>query len=182
MASGGSGGLKEAFDKYARFGKTETQMKEKECRIESKNLQKMMKDTGVIDGKYSTQLFDNDIARVLGKLCTGGTYAKGIKTFEFNGFRQLVDQIAASKKTSTDHITEQICSSGGPSLANVTGTANKGITDRMTDTKGYTGAHKERFDDSGHGKGKDGRVEQDPNAGSGYVGNYKGSGSYDKKH
>ena len=40
------------------------------------------------------------------------------------------------------------------------GTANKGITDRMTDTSQYTGAHKERFDDQGHGKGKDGRADE----------------------
>lgn len=78
MASAGASGLKGAFDTYSRFGKTESQLKEKDLRIDSKNLQKMMKDAGVIDGKYSTQLFDNDIARVLGKLTSGGTYQKGM--------------------------------------------------------------------------------------------------------
>jgi hypothetical protein len=78
MATGGNGGLKVAFDKYSRFGKTETQLKEKDIRIDSKNIQKMMKDAGVVDGKYTTQLLDNDIARVLGKLTSGGTYAKGM--------------------------------------------------------------------------------------------------------
>jgi hypothetical protein len=42
------------------------------------------------------------------------------KTFELNGFKQLVDQIAASKKVPTDQIVGQLGSSGGPSLANVT--------------------------------------------------------------
>lgn len=78
MASGGAAGLKEVFDKYSRFGKTESQLKEKDIRIESKNVQKLMKDTGVVDSKYTTQLLDNDIARVLGKLTSGGTYAKGM--------------------------------------------------------------------------------------------------------
>jgi hypothetical protein len=79
MASGGgSGGLKEAFDKYSKFGKTESQLKDKDIRIDSKNVQKMFKDSGVIDSKYTTQLLDNDMARVLGKLTTGGTYAKGV--------------------------------------------------------------------------------------------------------
>jgi hypothetical protein len=78
MASGGNGGLKEAFDKYSRFGKTEAQLKEKDIRIESKNIQKMMKDGGIIDTKYTSQLLDNDIARVLGKLTTGGSYQKGM--------------------------------------------------------------------------------------------------------
>ena len=37
-----------------------------------------------------------------------------------------------------------------------------------------------RFDASGKGKGLDGRVEKADD--SGYVGNYKGEGTYDKKH
>ena len=59
MASGGS----DAFDKYAKFGKTEAQLKEAKggLRIEQKNIQKMMKETGVIDGKYASQLLDNDM-------------------------------------------------------------------------------------------------------------------------
>ena len=55
-----------------------------------------------------------------------------------------------------------------------------GNVDRMTDTTLYTGSHKERFDESGKGKGLEGRV--DAVATSGYVGNYKGEGSYDKSH
>lgn len=49
----------------------------------------------------------------------------------------------------------------------------------MTDTSKYTGAHKERFDESGKGKGADGRTDKVEN--SGYVGNYKGKGTFDKK-
>ncbi|CAF3142300.1 unnamed protein product [Rotaria socialis] len=180
MASGGNSGLKDAFDKYSRFGKTETQLKEKDIRIDSKNIQKMMKDAGVVDNTYTTQLLDNDIARVLGKLTSGGTYSKGIKTFELQGFKQLIDQVSASKNISTDQIFAQINASGGPSLAHVTTTANKIITDRMTDASQYTGSHKERFDAEGHGKGKPGRVDGFKN--TGYVGNYRGEGTYDQKH
>ena len=77
MASGGGNDLRDIYDKYSRFGKTEAQLKEKEIRIESKNIQKLMKDTRVIDTKYPTQLLDIDINRVLGKLTTAGTYVKG---------------------------------------------------------------------------------------------------------
>lgn len=52
-------------------------------------------------------------------------------------------------------------------------------TARLTDTSKYTGSHKERFDGEGKGKGKTGRVEEKD--ASGYVGNYKGAGTYDKK-
>jgi hypothetical protein len=50
----------------------------------------------------------------------------------------------------------------------------------MTDTSQYTGAHKERFDADGHGKGIEGRADKAEN--TGYVGNYKEAGTYDKKH
>ena len=49
---------------------------------------------------------------------------------------------------------------------------------KMTDTAQYTGAHKERFDESGKGKGKEGR--EDVTANDGYVTGYKGKGTYDK--
>ena len=50
----------------------------------------------------------------------------------------------------------------------------------MTDTKNYTGSHKERFDaETGKGKGKEGRTDTTKN--TGYVGEYKGTGTYDAK-
>jgi len=55
-----------------------------------------------------------------------------------------------------------------------------GGVDRLTDTSKYTGSHKERFDESGKGKGAAGR--SDATQSTGYVGAYKGAGSYDKSH
>lgn len=52
-------------------------------------------------------------------------------------------------------------------------------TQRLTDTSKYTGSHKERFDESGKGKGKEGREYLHDN--DGYVGGYKGKGTYDDK-
>lgn len=50
----------------------------------------------------------------------------------------------------------------------------------MTDVSGYTGSHKERFDaETGKGKGAEGRTDKAEN--SGYVGNYKGAGTFDQK-
>ncbi|PAA46714.1 hypothetical protein BOX15_Mlig001466g6, partial [Macrostomum lignano] len=54
-----------------------------------------------------------------------------------------------------------------------------GATKRLTDVKGYTGAHKERFDaDSGKGKGKEGREDVAKN--EGYVSGYKNADTYDE--
>ena len=58
-------------------------------------------------------------------------------------------------------------------------TSKTGGVSKMTDTSQYTGAHKERFDASGKGKGIDGRADVSDN--TGYVGQYKGEGSYEKK-
>ncbi|KAG9328419.1 hypothetical protein JZ751_014010 [Albula glossodonta] len=57
--------------------------------------------------------------------------------------------------------------------------AKAAAVDRLTDSSKYTGSHKERFDDTGKGKGKAGR--QDIPDTSGYVGAYKGQGTYDDK-
>ncbi|CAF0776934.1 unnamed protein product [Didymodactylos carnosus] len=175
--------LQKAFDKYSKFGRTHVQLHDTdELRIGSFNIQKMMKDTGIVDSEYTTQLLDNDIARVLGKLTTHGDekYPTGIKTFEINGFKDLIDQIAASKNVSHDEILSKVNSTEGPSLTHVTETANKNLTDRMTDTHHYTGIHKERFDEDGQGKGKEGRVDEEDN--NGFVQGYKGSGSFEKTH
>ncbi|KAL4239268.1 hypothetical protein ACF0H5_000085 [Mactra antiquata] len=67
---------------------------------------------------------------------------------------------------------------GGPNVKVVKESAT-GNVKGMTDASAYTGAHKERFDADGKGKGAAGRVDKADN--SGYVGNYKGAGSYGKK-
>lgn len=56
------------------------------------------------------------------------------------------------------------------------------VTDRLTDTSKYTGAHKERFDESGKGKGIAGRESVHENAEAGYVQGYKEKDTYDKTH
>lgn len=63
MASAGGSNVNEVFEKYAKFGKTEAQIKEMKggLRIETKNVQKLMKESGVCDSKYTSQLLDNDI-------------------------------------------------------------------------------------------------------------------------
>lgn len=55
--------------------------------------------------------------------------------------------------------------------------AKLAVTDRLTDTTKYTGAHKERFDAGGKGKGIEGRFDVDSN--DGYVQGYKEKDTYD---
>ena len=54
------------YEMYAKFGKTESQVKEMKggLRIESRNVQKLMKESKVLDTKYSSNLLDNDISKI----------------------------------------------------------------------------------------------------------------------
>jgi len=70
------------------------------------------------------------------------------------------------------------CVSGGGPNVKVVKQSATGNVGGLTDASGYTGAHKERFDADGKGKGMAGRENLTDN--SGYVGNYKGEGSYKK--
>lgn len=55
-----------------------------------------------------------------------------------------------------------------------------GGVDRLIDISKYIGIYKERFDESGKGKGIEGWEEIIDNLG--YVSGYKGVGIYDKKN
>lgn len=67
----------------------------------------------------------------------------------------------------------------GTTLSGVTKESKTGNVKGMTDTSNYTGSHAERFDKDGKGKGLEGRETKSDN--SGYVGGFKGQGTYDAK-
>eukprot|EP00033_Pygsuia_biforma_P000460 GCRY01000546.1.p1 GENE.GCRY01000546.1~~GCRY01000546.1.p1 ORF type:complete len:237 (-),score=24.87 GCRY01000546.1:322-1032(-) len=53
-----------------------------------------------------------------------------------------------------------------PARRGTSGGKAQSITDRLTDSSQYTGAHKHRFDDSGKGRGKEGRDSVSKGSGS----------------
>ncbi|KAH7979926.1 hypothetical protein HPB49_012044 [Dermacentor silvarum] len=57
--------------------------------------------------------------------------------------------------------------------------ATGGAVARLTDHTKYMGTHKQRFDEAGKGRGKEGR--QDVPSESGYVSGYKDEGNYNKR-
>jgi hypothetical protein len=133
-------------------------------------------------------------ANIFGKTCNSNhvdiafakAKAKGAKNITFNELDALLNEMA--KKYKDDHklddagakaqIVDKL-SKAESKAHGATKTSKTGGVDRMTDTTKYTGASKERFDESGAGKGKQGRENVTEN--SGYVGNYKGAGTFDKK-
>ncbi|CAG2167538.1 unnamed protein product [Oppiella nova] len=93
---------------------------------------------------------------------------KALNLSEYNTF---LESIAKSKKLEAEEIKHKLASSGPPSTTKTTTAVTSGAVGRLTDHTKYTGSHKQRFDESGKGRGKEGRVDIPKT--SGYVTGYK---------
>ncbi|XP_071779421.1 tubulin polymerization-promoting protein family member 2 [Centroberyx gerrardi] len=161
-----------SFKKFAVHGDTKATGKE----MNGKNFAKLCKDCRIIDGKNVTA---TDIDIVFSKV-----KAKSVRVITFEQFNQALAELAPKrfKGKGQEEALQQLYGlivGKEPANVGVTRVAKAAAVDRLTDTTKYTGSHKERFDESGKGKGKVGR--QDMPDTSGYVGAYKGQGTYDDK-
>ncbi|KAM4600983.1 tubulin polymerization-promoting protein [Polymixia lowei] len=164
--------LEESFRRFAVHGDTRATGKE----MHGKNWSKLCKDCSVIDGKNIT-LTDVDI--VFSKV-----KKKSSRTVTFDEFKAALGELARKKykeKTAEEAEAEvfKLIEGKTPVIAGVTKAVASPTVSRLTDTTKFTGSHKERFDNSGRGKGKAGRVDMVDT--SGYVSGYKHAGSYEKK-
>ncbi|XP_034030850.1 tubulin polymerization-promoting protein isoform X1 [Thalassophryne amazonica] len=164
--------LEESFRRFAIHADTRATGKE----MHGKNWSKLCKDCGVIDGKNVT-LTDVDIvfSKVKKKSC---------RTITYDEFKVALGELARKKykeKTGEEAEAEvfKLIEGKAPVIAGVTRAVASPTVSRLTDTTKFTGSHKERFDDTGRGKGKAGRVDIVDT--SGYVSGYKHQGSYEKK-
>merc|ERR1711955_78348 len=136
-------------------------------------LQKLDKDCGLYNKTCTST--DGDIT--FQKF--GGN--KGMH-FTFDVFLKFIDELAPQfykgDANAVQKYRQLIVDKGSPDNKG-TKVATGNNVGKMTDTAQYTGAHKERFDESGKGKGKEGR--EDVTANDGYVTGYKGKDTYDKK-
>merc|ERR1712215_217732 len=162
-------GLKQAFLNFANQGKSGAKVQE----LDNKNWTKMAKDCGLYNKTCTST--DGDIT--FQKFC--GNKAKHI-TFEV--FLKFIDELAVKyykgDSAAVEKYRKLIVEKGAPESKG-TKVATGNNVGKMTDTTQYTGAHKERFDDSGKGKGKEGREYTTEN--DGYVTGYKDKGTYDQK-
>merc|ERR1711942_293480 len=160
--------LKKAFMNFANQGKSGAQVQE----LDNMNWTKMAKDCGLYNKTCTST--DGDIT--FQKFC--GNKAKHIN---FDVFLKFIDELASKYYKGDANAVEKyrqlIVQKGCPDNKG-TKVATGNNVGKMTDTSQYTGAHKERFDESGKGKGKDGR--EDVTANDGYVTGYKGKGTYDQ--
>jgi len=168
MAAAG-GSLSATFKKFA----TKADGKE----ATSKDITRWCKDSGVFGKNCTSNNLD---------IAFSAVKTKGKPNITADQMPALIKKIAPSY--AKDHklsdgdaeakITEKLSASDKVAHG-VTKTSKTGNVGGMTDASKYTGAHKERFDADGKGKGKEGRADVADN--SGYVGNYKGDGTFDKK-
>jgi hypothetical protein len=155
--------LRAQFALFSKFGDSRSDG----TTITLKNADKWFKQAGVIAKKITTT--DTGIAF--------NKYKS--KTMDFDTFadRYLGE---FKSKMSAEEIREKLIDCGAPGTDGATRAVKTGGVDRLTDASHYTGAHRERFDSEGRGRGREGREETSKN--TGYVGNYKGKDTYDKSH
>ncbi|XP_077351188.1 tubulin polymerization-promoting protein family member 3-like [Festucalex cinctus] len=164
--------LVSAFKRFAVHGDTKASGTE----MNGKNWAKLCKDCKIIDGKSVTA---TDVDIVFSKV-----KQKSARVINFNEFKQALQELAPKRfkdKSREEAILAiyQMAETGEPSMFRITKTAMSGAVSRLTDTSLYTGAHKERFDESGKGRGREGREDIVEN--TGYVSSYKNEGTYDEK-
>ncbi|XP_076983419.1 tubulin polymerization-promoting protein family member 2 [Tamandua tetradactyla] len=160
------------FQRFAAFGESSGSGIE----ITNKNFSKLCKDCDIMDGKRVTS---TDVDIVFSKV-----KAKNARTITFSQFQEAMKELGQKrfKGKTPDEVLENIyklMEGKDPATTGTTKATTVGGVDRLTDTSKYTGTHKERFDESGKGKGIAGREEVTDS--SGYVSGYKDAGTYDKK-
>jgi len=137
-----AGSLRVVFDRYAAFGRSGAAGE-----LDSAKFAKLCKETKLIGKKLST----TDVDIIFTKACP-----KGVKRLSYAGFQDALGMVAATMGLSIVEVEKMVQQHGGPDSSG-TKAASSSIVDRLTDTSHYTGAHKERFDSSGHGRGLAGR-------------------------
>ncbi|XP_035217102.1 tubulin polymerization-promoting protein homolog [Stegodyphus dumicola] len=158
--------FEDQFKLFAKFGDSKSTGEA----ITLSNSDKWMKQAKVIDKKLTTT--DTGIYYKM--------VAKTKRSLSIKEYEQFLETLAKNKKTDVSEMKQKMASCGPPATSKTTPTAAGGAVSRLTDHTKYTGTHKLRFDDSGKGRGKEGRVDK-PNA-AGYVQGYKDQGTYEETH
>ncbi|XP_050094327.1 tubulin polymerization-promoting protein homolog [Anopheles aquasalis] len=159
-----SAAFKEQFKAFSKFGDTKSDGKH----LTLSQSDKWMKQAKVIDKKITTT--------------DTGIHFKKLKSMKltFEDYSKFLDDLAKTKKVELEEIKSKMANCGAPGVHNATPGKAAETVARLTDTSKYTGSHKQRFDDSGKGKGIAGRKDMVDQ--SGYVSGYGHKNTYDKTH
>ncbi|XP_024892288.1 TPPP family protein CG45057 isoform X3 [Temnothorax curvispinosus] len=152
-----------SFKAFSKFGDPKSDGK----LITLSQSDKWMKQAKVIDGKKITTT-------------DTGIYFKKHKSTKLGveQYKTFLEELAKSKKVDVAEMKKKMASCGPPGVtAGASGAGKAASTvDRLTDVSKYTGSHKQRFDETGKGKGIAGRKDV-PDT-SGYVQGYQHKDTY----
>ncbi|XP_066251332.1 tubulin polymerization-promoting protein homolog [Euwallacea similis] len=157
-----SASFAEQFKTFAKFGDPKSDGRQ----ITLSNSDKWMKQAKVIDGKKITTT-DTGIAFKKYKSTKLGIV----------DYKKFLEDLAKSKKIELEEIKSKLTTCGQPGHHGLGNVKTTSTVDRLTDTSKYTGTHKQRFDETGKGKGIAGRKDT-PDT-SGYVTGYQNKDSYE---
>ncbi|XP_041772693.1 tubulin polymerization-promoting protein homolog isoform X1 [Anopheles merus] len=159
-----SAAFKEQFKAFSKFGDTKSDGKH----LTLSQSDKWMKQAKVIDKKITTT--------------DTGIHFKKLKSMKltYEDYNKFLDDLAKTKKVELDEIKNKMANCGAPGVHNATPGKAAETVARLTDTSKYTGSHKQRFDETGKGKGIAGRKDMVDQ--SGYVSGYGHKNTYDKTH
>ncbi|RMZ93397.1 hypothetical protein BpHYR1_000289 [Brachionus plicatilis] len=104
------------FEKHTKLDMTEEQVKRLKggLRFRSENIEKLVIDSGIIDSKYTVEMFNTDLKKVIRKFSASGKYPKGSKFVDKVGFEVLIHQIAETKRSNYETILEKLNSAPDP--------------------------------------------------------------------
>lgn len=155
--------FKDSFKIFSKFGDIKSDGKH----ITLSQSDKWMKQAKVIDGKKITTT-------------DTGIYFKKLKAMKvtFEDYQKFLEDLAKNKKIDVEEIKNKLASCSQPGLTGVAMPKTPSSVDRLTDASKYTGSHKQRFDETGKGKGIAGRKDLVDK--SGYVSGYQKKDSYAK--
>lgn len=161
----GTATFKDQFKAFSKFGDVKSDGKF----ITLSQSDKWMKQAHVIDKKITTT--------------DTGIHFKKLKAMKVSilDYQKFLEDLAKTKGVELAEIKNKMANCGAPGMVSVKSNAKAAETvARLTDTSKYTGSHKQRFDETGKGKGIAGR--KDVPEGSGYVSGYKHKDTFDKTH
>ncbi|XP_058796847.1 tubulin polymerization-promoting protein homolog [Phymastichus coffea] len=158
----GTGSFIATFKAFSKFGDTKSDGKH----ITLSQSDKWMKQAKVIDGKKITTT-------------DTGIFFKKQKAMKLSieQYKAFLEDLAKNKKMELADIKSKMANCGPPGITgpSVGGKAASAV-ERLTDVSKYTGSHKQRFDETGKGRGIAGRKDV-PDA-SGYVQGYQNKDTY----
>lgn len=157
-----------SFKAFSKFGDPKSDGK----LITLSQSDKWMKQAKVIDGKKITTT-------------DTGIYFKKHKSTKLGieQYKAFLEELAKSKKVDLAEMKKKMANCGPPGVSSGASTAAgkaASTVDRLTDVSKYTGSHKQRFDETGRGKGIAGRKDLPDQ--SGYVQGYQNKDTYNKAH